>query len=188
MIRKLGCQFVRLADGLSERVGYAVSWLTMLLVVVVCYDVFTRYVLKSSLVAVQEMEWHIFALIFLLGASYTLKHDRHVRVDVFYSRFKPRTQAIVNLAGSLLFLIPFCLIGAFSAEMFVMTSYLIGETSPDPGGLPHRFILKAAIPIGFTLVLIQGVSLAFTSFAVAVGWVDPDGTHLTSASSGEGVP
>ncbi len=176
-IRKLGCQYVRFADDLSERVGRGVSWLTTILVLIVCYDVFSRYLLKQSYVAVQEMEWHLFALIFLLGAAYTLKHDNHVRVDVFYSRFSPRTKAIVNVAGSVLFLVPFCLIGIWGAQTFVKTSYLIGETSPDPGGLPFRFILKATIPVGFILVLIQGISLAFTSFATVMGWIDEEGVE-----------
>jgi TRAP-type mannitol/chloroaromatic compound transport system permease small subunit len=176
-IRKLGCQYVRFADGLSERVGRGVSWLTSLLVLVVCYDVFTRYLLKSSYVAVQEMEWHLFALIFLLGAAYTLKHDKHVRVDVFYARFRPRTKALVNLVGTVLFLIPFCLIGIWGTQAFIKMSFLIGETSPDPGGLPYRFTLKSVIPIGFLLVLIQGVSLAFTSFAGVMGWIDGDGVE-----------
>ena len=176
-IRKLGCLYVRFADGLSEQVGRGVSWLTTLLVLLVCYDVFTRYLLKSSYVAVQEMEWHLFALIFLLGAAYTLKHDKHVRVDVFYSRFPPKTKAMVNLVGSALFLVPFCLIGIWGAQTFVTMSFLIGETSPDPGGLPYRFILKSAIPIGFLLVLIQGVSLAFTSFATVMGWIDEEGVE-----------
>ena len=102
MIRKLGCQYVRVAERISENVGLGVSWLTGLLVIVVCYDVFTRYLLKNSLVAVQELQWHLFALVFLLGAAYTLKHDRHVRVDVLYSNFSPKTKAIVNLVLSLI--------------------------------------------------------------------------------------
>ncbi len=174
MIRKLGFQYVRVAERLSESVGQAVSWLTALLVLVVCYDVFTRYLLQNSLVAVQEMQWHLFALVFLLGAAYALKHDRHVRVDVLYSTFSPRTKAIVNLAGILLFLVPFCLVGIWGAQTFVKTSFLIGETSPDPGGLPARFILKSAIPIGFGLVLIQGVALACKSLAVVMGWYDDE--------------
>ena len=99
--------YIRFAEALNERVGTAVSWLTTVLVIVVCYDVFTRYLLKNSLVAVQELQWHLFALIFLIGAAYSLKHDKHVRVDVFYSRFSPRAQAWVNLVGRLLFLLPF---------------------------------------------------------------------------------
>lgn len=155
--------FSRLIDALNEQIGRAVSWLTSLLVLVVCYDVLTRYLLQSSSVAVQEMEWHLFALIFLLGAAYTLKHDRHVRVDVFYTRFSPRTRAWVDLLGSLLFLIPFCAVAIWSSQTFVANAYRIGETSPDPGGLPGRYLLKAAIPAGFLLLLLQGLSLAAAS-------------------------
>lgn len=155
--------FVRFADGVNEQVGKGVAWLTTVLVVVVCYDVFTRYVLQNSLVAVQELEWHLFALVFLLGAGYSLKYDKHVRVDVFYSRFSPRAQAWVNLVGSVLFLIPFCLMVIWSSQNFVMNAYLFGETSPDPGGLPARWVLKAAIPVGFLLLLIQGCALACRS-------------------------
>jgi TRAP-type mannitol/chloroaromatic compound transport system permease small subunit len=133
------------------------------LVIVVCYDVFTRYLLKNSLVAVQELQWHLFALIFLIGAAYSLKHDKHVRVDVFYSRFSPRAQAWVNLVGSLLFLLPFCIIVIYSSQTFVANAFRIGEISPDPGGLPARWILKATIPAGFVLLLLQGLALASRS-------------------------
>lgn len=174
MIQKIGCKYVRVVEAMSERVGLAVSWLTGLLVLVVCYDVFTRYLLQNSLVAVQEMQWHLFALVFLLGAAYTLKHDRHVRVDVLYSTFSARNKALVNFVGSLLFLVPFCLIGIWGSQTFVTTSFMIGETSPDPGGLPARFILKAAIPVGFLLVLLQGVALSFKSLAIVMGWYDDE--------------
>ncbi len=174
MIRKLGCKYVRAVEQISESVGLATSWLTGLLVLVVCYDVFTRYLLQNSLVAVQEMQWHLFGLIFLLGSAYTLKHDRHVRVDVFYSRFSPKSKAYVNFFGCLFFLIPFCLVGIWGAKTFVKTSFLIAETSPDPGGLPARFILKSAIPIGFFLVLLQGTALLLNSLAVVMGWVDDE--------------
>ena len=174
MIRKLGCQYVRAVETLSEKVGLAVSWLTGLLVLVVCYDVFTRYMLQDSLVAVQELEWHLFAMVFLLGAAFTLKHDRHVRVDVLYSTFSPRRKALVNLAGSVLFLVPFCLVGIWGSQAFVKTSFLIGETSPDPGGLPARFILKSMIPIGFFFVLLQGIAMSFKSLAIFMGWYDDE--------------
>jgi len=174
MIRKFGCKYVRVIEAFSERVGLAVSWLTGLLVLVVCYDVFTRYLLQNSLVAVQELQWHLFALVFLLGAAYTLKHDRHVRVDVLYSTFSPRRKALVNFVGSLLFLVPFCLVGIWGSQTFVKTSFMIGETSPDPGGLPARFILKAAIPVGFLFVLLQGIALSFKSLAIAMGWYDDE--------------
>ena len=139
------------------------------MVLVVCYDVVTRYFLKKSSVAVQELEWHLFAIIFLVGAAYTLKYDRHVRVDVLYMKFKPKTKAWVNFLGSLIFLLPVCLIGIWSSKNFVMNSFLIGEGSPDPGGLPARYILKAVIPIGFFLLLLQGMALSFRSLIEITG-------------------
>jgi len=147
-----------LIDSLNERVGTFTGWLTSILVLTVCYDVFTRYLLNESQIAVQELEWHLFSLIFLLGAAFTLRHDRHVRVDVIYINFSERTRAWVNLAGSLLFLIPFAVIVIKSSQNFVINSFMIQETSADPGGLPARFILKSCIPIGFVLVLLQAIS------------------------------
>ena len=143
--------------------GKVISWLTAVLVLLVCYDVFTRYLLKTSSVAVQELEWHIFAIIFLLGAAYTLKTDDHVRVDVFYSKFSDRGKAWINLCGTIIFLIPFCLLLIFASKNFVLNSFNIAETSPDPGGLPARFLLKSIIPIAFILILLQSLSLMFQS-------------------------
>lgn len=168
--------YISFANRLNERIGVAVSWLTTTLVAVVCYDVFTRYLLKSSLVAVQELEWHLFALIFLIGAAYTLKHGKHVRVDVFYNRFSANKRAWVDFVGSLLFLIPFCLVAIWCSHAFVINAYVIGEGSPDPGGLPARFILKAAIPVGFFLLTLQGLALAFGSLVKIAGNqpIDPE--------------
>ncbi|MCA9732850.1 MAG: TRAP transporter small permease subunit [Deferribacteres bacterium] len=148
-------------DWLNEKIGSGISWLNLLLIAVVCYDVFTRYFLKKSSIAVQEMEWHIFAVIFLLGAAYTLKHDRHVRVDALYNSFSLRTQAWVDFLGSLLFLLPFVVLVIWASTTFVANSFSIGETSPDPGGLPARYLLKACIPLAFVLLLLQGLSMNF---------------------------
>lgn len=167
--------YVQFVNRLNEIIGFGVSWLTTLLVLVVCYDVFTRYLLKNSVVAVQELEWHLFAAIFLIGAAYTLKQDGHVRVDLFYTRFSPRTRAWVDFTGSLIFLIPFCLIAVWSSKTFVVNAYMIGETSPDPGGLPARFVLKAMIPIGFFLLILQGFALALQSLFGVLGMEGDDG-------------
>ena len=163
--------YILFADWLNEKIGTGVAWLTTVMVLVVCYDVLTRYVFKTSSIAVQEMEWHLFALIFLLGAAFTLKHDRHVRVDVIYTKLSPKTKAWVDLFGSLIFLLPFALLVIWSSNNFVMNSFNIRETSPDPGGLPGRYLLKAAIPAGFVLVLLQGFSLAFKSL---INIINPD--------------
>lgn len=160
---------VRLIDGLNEKVGHFMSWFSTILVLVVCYDVFTRYFLRKSSVAVQELEWHIFAMLFLVAAAYTLKVDGHVRVDVFYTLLSPRGQAWINLLGSLVFLIPFSILVIWTSKGFISMSWAIQETSPDPGGLPYRYILKAMIPLGFSLVLLQGISIALRSFCTVIG-------------------
>ena len=165
---------VRWIDWINEKVGFADSWLTTVLVILVCFDVFTRYVLDHSLVAVQELEWHLFAVIFLLGAAYTLKHDRHVRVDLFYARMGPKGKAWVNLLGSLLFLIPFCGFVIWASLDYIRFSYIDGEGSPNPGGLPGRYVLKACIPLAFGLLLLQGLATAGRSLLTILGR-DPSG-------------
>lgn len=148
---------------LNETIGNVISWLTSILVWVICIDVVLRYFLNLSFAGLFELEWHVFALIFLLGAAFTLKSDKHVRVDVFYSRFSEKQKAWVNLVGTCLFLIPFCLVVIQSSIPFVVNSFNIMEGSPDPGGLPFRFIVKSAIPIGFSLLLLQAIALSLQS-------------------------
>ncbi len=156
--------YIKFIDDLNEKIGNWVSWLTALLTLVVGYDVFVRYLLKESSVGFQEFEWHLFAVIFLLSAAYTLKIDQHVRVDVIYTRMSEKKKAIVNLFGSLIFLIPFCVVAIIASKKFVINSFIMGETSPDAGGLPARYILKAVIPLSIFLLLLQGIALAFKSF------------------------
>ena len=103
-----------------------------------------------------EGQWYLFSALFLLGAGYTLKNNRHVRVDVFYSRLSTRTQMIINLSGHLLLLIPFCIFGVWSSYSFVYESWLIQEVSPDAGGL-IRYPVKMLIPLAFVLLGTQGL-------------------------------
>ena len=105
----------------------------------------------------------LFAVIFLIGAAYTLKHDRHVRVDVLYMKFSKKYQAWINFLGCIIFLIPFSILVIWASQKFVMNSFKFQEISPDPGGLPARYILKACVPLGFFLILLQGFSLMFRS-------------------------
>lgn len=155
-------RFVAAVDGLSEHTGRLVAWLVLALVLVVVYDVVMRYLFAAGSVALQELEWHLFSIIFLLGAAYTLKQDGHVRVDVLYhsQRLGDRHRAWINLLGSLLLLAPFCLVVILASWPFVHDAFVHGEGSPDPGGLPHRWLLKAAIPLGFALLLLQGLAEA----------------------------
>ncbi len=153
-------RLIVLIEALSEWTGRAASWLVLAMVLVIGYDVAMRYLFQIGSVGLQELQWHLFALIFLLGAAYTFKHDGHVRVDIFYQsrRMTDRGRAWVDLLGGLFFLLPFCLLIIIGSAPFVARAYAIGEGSPDPGGLPYRFLLKAAIPLGFSLLLLQGIA------------------------------
>ncbi len=143
-----------------ETSGRAISWLVLGMVLLICYDVAMRYLFHQGSVALQELEWHLFALMFLLGGAYTLKHDDHVRVDIFYqSRFvSARGRAWINTIGTVLFLFPFCLLILITSWPFVENAFYYNEGSPDPGGLPYRFILKGAILLGFVLIMLQGLA------------------------------
>jgi TRAP-type mannitol/chloroaromatic compound transport system permease small subunit len=101
-----------------------------------------------------EGQWYLFSTVFLLGAGYTLYKDKHVRVDVLYSRLSKAGQKRINLIGVLIFAIPFCILGIWSSIDFVSNSWSIGEQSSDAGGLP-RYPVKTLIPIGFSLLLLQ---------------------------------
>lgn len=146
-------------DHCNEWAGRLIAWLVIGMVILVSYDVTMRYFFRSGSVALQELEWHIFSIIFLLGAAYTLKHDDHVRLDLFYRShwMNDYRRAWINLAGAVLFLIPFCILISVCSWPFLSQSFQYAEASPDPGGLPYRWLLKSAIPAGFILLLIQGV-------------------------------
>lgn len=158
-------------SAISEGAGRLVAWLVLAMTLLVTYDVAMRYLFESGSVALQELEWHLFALLFLLGAAYTHKHDGHVRVDIIYQSrfFNVRRRAWVDLIGSLIFLLPFCVLIIQASWPFVINAYDFGETSPDPGGLPYRYLLKAAIPLGFALLALQGVAAAISSLQILMG-------------------
>jgi len=158
--------FIRFADTINENVGKATSWLTTVLVFVVCLHVFMRYLLDTNPAWITELEWHIFALIFLFGAGYALKHDKHVRVDLFYAKFSKKDKALVNLVGTLLFLIPWCILIIIFSFQYGMTSWTIDEGSPDPGGLPARYLIKFSISIGIAFLLLQAVAILFRSILI----------------------
>lgn len=148
-------------DSINTYIGKGISWLTLLLVIIIVIDVALRYLFSITSAASFELEWHLFAAIFLLGAAWTFQEDKHVRVDVFYHRFSERKKAWVNLVGTIVLLLPFCAVGFWESLSFVKSSYLLNETSPQPGGLPARYIIKSTIPIGFLLLGLQGVSVIF---------------------------
>lgn len=145
-------------DVLIERIGRGTSWLTLVLMILICGDVIMRYLFNSTKTWIIELEWHIFSVLFLLGASYTLLHDKHVRVDVFYEKMSDRNKDFINAAGLLIFLIPWCLMVLSTSWDYASNSFSFRENSAQPNGLPARYIIKFFIWIGFFLLLLQGIS------------------------------
>lgn len=130
-----------------------------------------RYLFRSGSIGLQELEWHLFSIIFLIGAAYTLKQDEHVRLDILY-RSKLLTEqhrAWIDVFGSLFILIPFCILIIVSAWPFVSQAYIHHEASPDPGGLPARWLIKTMIPAGFFLLGIQGIAEVIKKLLIALG-------------------
>ncbi|NET32049.1 MAG: TRAP transporter small permease subunit [Cyanothece sp. SIO1E1] len=115
--------------------------------------------------ALIEIQWYLFSLVFLFGAAYALKHDQHVRVDVFYKDWNRQQRALANLVGTLFLLLPFSFMVIYFSWQTVGSACAIWELSPDPGGLP-RCPIKAAIPIGFVLLILQGISEAIKHGAI----------------------
>jgi TRAP-type mannitol/chloroaromatic compound transport system permease small subunit len=151
--------FVFHLNNFTRKLRNVVLPLSLLLVIVTVADVFLRYVFRSGSIALQEIEWHIFSLIFLLGAAYTLNCDEHVRVDIFYNRFNAKNKALINALGCIFFLIPFSALIIYTSIPFVVNSYQVMEGSAEPGGLPYRYLIKAALPVGFLLLMIEGINL-----------------------------
>lgn len=158
-------------EAVNERVGRGVAWLTTVLVVLVFVNVFVRYVLNEPTAWSKELEWHVFALLFLLAAGYGFKHDRHVRVDLFYEKMSPRDQALINFWGALLFLLPWCVLLIWVGLRYAYSAYLIDEGSPEPNGLPDRWLIKFAIPLGFFLLGLQGLASLSRAWRL---WRRPD--------------
>ena len=150
-------------DAINIVMGKITSWFSLILVLVVFSDVVMRYLFNTSYVFMQELEWHVFAVVFLFGAGYTLWRDSHVRVDVFFQSMSEKKKAWTDLLGTAFLLVPGCLLIIITSLPWIWESIKVWEGSPDPGGIPLRFILKTCLPIGFFFLLLQGVSLALKS-------------------------
>lgn len=150
-------------NGFSELLGKLAAGLLILLLLNVFYDVIMRYLFNDVSIGMQEMEWHLYATIFLLGVSYTLRHNGHVRVDLVYERCSLKTRAWIDLLGTLIFLLPFTILVFYYGLGFVAESYSMSEQSGDPGGLPYRWLIKAMIPTAFLSMAISGLGLLLHS-------------------------
>jgi TRAP-type mannitol/chloroaromatic compound transport system permease small subunit len=146
-------------DRLIDVVGACTSWVALVIVLLMATNVLLRYSFSVGTVWAQELEWHLLVPLILFGMSYALRHGEHVRVDIVYSRLSARRKLVVDLVSAVLTVVVSVLIIWFSLH-YVQQSFVIDEGSPDPGGIPHRFLIKGLIPVGFTLLLLQGIANA----------------------------
>ncbi|MCA6065210.1 TRAP transporter small permease subunit [Thalassolituus marinus] len=147
----------------SDFLGTVSAVLFLLMLANVFIDVVMRYVFNDVSIAMQELEWHFFAAMFMLGVPYTLRTGGHVRVDLVYERLSAHKQSVIDIGGGVLLLLPFCLLVGWYGIDFAHEAFALGEMSGDPGGLPQRWIIKAVIPFAFFSTAIAGVAMILSS-------------------------
>lgn len=157
----------------SDVMGWIAGVLNLLMLINVFYDAIMRYFFKTGSIAMQEMEWHLFAMVFLFGIAYGLKEDGHVRVDVLYDRFSPRNKALVNIAGTVLLLLPLSVLIIEGSVWYVQEAYTSGEVSGDPGGLPYRWLIKLVIPASFVFLVVSAIGFIIHNLNIILGIVAP---------------
>lgn len=159
----------RWSNRITDLLGYFCAGLMLLTMVNVFYDAIMRYFFRTGSIALQEMEWHMFSVLFLFGIAYTLKEDGHVRVDLIYDRLGPKAKALINIAGTFFFLIPLALLILTGSLEFVEEAFRTQEISGDPGGLTHRYLIKAMIPLAFAFLIISAVGFVIRNINVFRG-------------------
>jgi TRAP-type mannitol/chloroaromatic compound transport system permease small subunit len=165
-------------DRFSDVMGWLAGVLNLLMLVNVFYDAITRYLFKTGSIALQEMEWHLFAMVFLFGMAYCLKEDGHVRVDLLYDHFPPRWKAVVNIGGVLLLLMPLSLLITEGSYWYVHEAYTSGEISGDPGGLAYRWLIKAVVPASFVFLIVSAVGFIVHNINIFRGVEAPPVHHI----------
>lgn len=174
MLLKLERGFNKFADF----IGIITAIAMVLMILNVFYDVVMRYFFRAGSIAMQEMEWHLFSVIILLGVAYTLKEDGHVRVDLIYDRLTQRKKAMINMLGSIFFILPIAILVGLSSIDTVVEAISTMEGSGDPGGLPYRWVVKALIPLAFFLLIITTIGFFIRNLNVYKGLHDLEEYNL----------
>jgi TRAP-type mannitol/chloroaromatic compound transport system permease small subunit len=160
-------------ESLIDIVGKATLWLALAMIALVAVNVLLRYAFSFGSVWAQELEWHLLAALILLGMSYALQRGDNVRVDLFYANYSARKKFIVDVI-SLLLLLAVALIFVKLSIAYVAQAWVIGEKSPDPGGIPWRWAVKSLIPIGYVLLALQCVGALLRLFHERAKTLDAD--------------
>lgn len=163
--------FSRAIDGLTARVASMISWALLAAVLICSVNALRRYLFNASSNAWLEIQWYLFAAIFLLAAANTLKRDEHVRIDVLTGRLSRRVHAWIDLVGLVLFLLPFCALSIYFGLPYALLALTTGEMSNNAGGL-ILWPAKMLIPAGFTLLALQGISEVIKRVAFLAGRLD----------------
>jgi len=159
---------ISIINSLNEWIGKSISWLTLLMVITTFIIVVLRYAFDLGWVALQESVTYMHAIIFMMGAAYTLKHDGHVRVDIFYQRCSDKTKAWIDCLGTLLLLMPVTGFIIWSSWDYVSDSWSIKESSRNSGGLPGVYLLKTTIIIMAVLLILQSIALFLQNLLTAL--------------------
>lgn len=154
---------------INETIGRLVAWLTVGMVIVTFLIVVLRYAFNTGWIAMQESVTYMHACVFLLGAAYTLKHNGHVRVDIFYREMSAKRQAIVDLFGSVFFLLPVAGLIFWSSWDYVRDAWVLKESSQDAGGIPAVYLLKSTLVIMPALLIVQAMSDALQNIVTLTG-------------------
>ncbi len=145
-------------DAFTDLCGRYLAWLALTMALLTALIVIMRYGFNTGSIMAQEAVTYMHGTLFMLGAAYALKTGAHVRVDIFYRGFSPRARAWVNAIGGIVFLMPLCIFICASSWSYVSESWLIRESSPEPGGIPAVFLLKSLIPLMAINLLLQGLA------------------------------
>lgn len=148
---------LKLLGKIIDAIGNLCSLLMILMLLNVFYDVVMRYFFNDVSIGMQELEWHLFAAMFMFGVAYTLKEDGHVRVDIFYDKMSSTVQSYINIFGSLVFALPITLMVLYFSWEYTLDAYRMGEGSADPGGLPYRWVIRSVIPLS-SIFLVLSIS------------------------------
>ena len=153
-------------------IGRVTAWVAIFLMLVIVFDVVTRRFFVLGSTKLQELEWHIHAVLFLFCLGWAYLKDAHVRIDLVRERLSDRAQKWVELIGCLMFLIPYAVIVIFYGVDWWHRSFIQNESAASATGLPYRWIIKAALPIGFTILLLSGIGMAFRKIVQLFGTPD----------------
>jgi len=163
----------RSLDHFVLRVGRIASWLWLLLMGVILLNVVLRYSFGEGRIELEELQWHLYSVAFLMALSFGVVTDDHIRVDLLHERFSLRQQAWIEVYGSLLLMLPFLALVLIYSVPFVLYSYAAAEVSQAPGGLPYRWLIKAALPVGFVFLTLPVLARLSRATALLFGYPKP---------------